>query len=749
MADLHLLWLPLVGAFLHVAIGAWLWGYDSHRLNRLAAVVIVARGLLGYVTYAMRGAPDFGTAQLWCDLLVLHFAVTATTFHFLWEWTRRKATPLFLTLLYGAAITAAALTVGLDLHSAVVVGDYFAIDFLGVAPLGKALFACSTLGMLTAAVLAVHFVLGRESGQRSHHLWVLAGLVLPPVGATLFEAIPRMAGLTDGTHMMAPVYILPATLLLAYGLTRHEAITPLSNSRQVIRCLNEALAITDPRGIIRLANPALCRLTGYPPGSLEGRDLGVLWDTQTSWPGGFDMRWRRGHDTLTEGAILTLDGASVPVLLSIAPVRDESERVMGLVATMRDITVRKRTEGELRKAKDAAEAATRAKSDFLATMSHEIRTPMNGVIGMTEILRDSRLSADQRDYVDTIKLSGQTLLDIINDILDFSKIEAGRIEIEDEAFDVRSLIQEVVDLSQGNADRKGLELRAWVDPGVPRRAFADPLRLRQILVNLVSNAVKFTGSGYVELRVRAEPRGREGWWLDFAVEDTGIGIPQDRMDRLFESFSQIDSSVTRRFGGTGLGLAISKRLAERMGGGISARSTEGTGSTFHVRIRAGSARAVEPEPVDLGTVVFTDKRRRRVLLAEDNPVNQKVAMLFLERLGYDCEVVEDGEQALEAIARGAFDIVLMDIQMPVMDGLEATRRLRSWNRDIYVIAMTANALRGDREACLEAGMDDYLSKPVTPERLSEALQMARVALEDTIQGTRPGAALKLIDRRKP
>ena len=750
MANLTMLWLPLCGAFVHVAVAAWLWGYDRHQLNRMAAIVILLRGVVSYLSYGLRTAPDEATAQLCADVAVIQFLVVAVSFHFIWLWTERQMSRLGLVALYGAAAVGMGLMVAADWHGVRRIGELWALDFNGIALPGKLLFLFAASVVWIGALIGIHWVITQPRGNRGRHLWILAGMVLPPVGVIFLEVLPRIVGATEG-QLVGPAVVIPATLILAYGMSRHEAITPLTNSRQVIRCLNEALAITDPRGIIRLANPALCRLTGYPAGELEGRDLGVLWDHAASWPSGFDMRWRRGHDTLTEGALMTQTGMSVPVLLSIAPVRDDQERVLGLVATMRDITVRKRTEGELRKAKDAAKAATRAKSDFLATMSHEIRTPMNGVIGMTEVLRDTRLSPDQRDYVDTIKLSGQTLLDIINDILDFSKIEAGRIEIEDAAFDVRALIQEVVDLCQGNADRKGLSLRAWVDPGVPKRAFADPIRLRQILVNLVTNAVKFTGDGFVEIRARAEPRGRDGWWLDFAVEDTGIGIPQDRMDRLFESFSQVDSSVTRRFGGTGLGLAISKRLAERMGGGISARSVEGRGSTFHVRVRAGSARVTEPETIDLGTVLYQDSRRRRVLLAEDNPVNQKVAMLFLERLGYECEVVQDGEQALEAIANGNFDVVLMDVQMPVMDGLEATRRLRTWNRDIYVIAMTANALRGDREACLEAGMDDYLSKPVTPERLAEALQMARVALEDTLQGVRPTPRqpLTLLERKKP
>ena len=750
MAALHLLWLPLIGAFVHIGLAAWLWGYDNHKLNRMAAAVLLTRGVMGFVTYAMRGSDDMAEAELWADLATVHFFIVATTFHFIWIWTQRTTKWWALSALYGGATALALLLVSGDFYSPFeAAGGLYAIDFAGVGPLGRLLYFPSALFTVGGAILAIRWFLRQPVGLRRRHLWVLAGVALPPLIAVVFEALPKMFGISEGPHLNAPTYIFPASLILVYGLTRHEAITPLSNSRQVIRCLNEALAITDPRGIIRLANPALCRLTGHEPQELEGRDLGILWDSSCSWPGGFDMRWRRGHDTITEGALITRDGASVPVLLSIAPVRDERERVMGLVATMRDITVRKRTEGELRKAKDAAEAATRAKSEFLATMSHEIRTPMNGVIGMTEVLRDTRLNTDQRDYVDTIKLSGQALLDIINDILDFSKIEAGRIEIDDESFDVRLLINEVVELCQRDADKKGLGLRAWVDPGMPKRAYADPIRLRQILMNLVSNAVKFTAEGYVELRARAEPRGRDGWWLDFAVEDTGIGIPENRMDRLFESFSQLDSSVTRQFGGTGLGLAISKRLAERMGGGISAQSVEGRGSCFHVRIRAGSARAAVPEPIDLNQVLFSETRRRRVLLAEDNPVNQKVAVLFLDRLGYDVVVVEDGEAALTAIASEPFDIVLMDVQMPVMDGLEATRRLRTWNRDIYVIAMTANALRGDREACLEAGMDDYLSKPVTPERLSEALQMARVSMEDTLQGVaRPSEAILLAETKK-
>jgi len=378
-----------------------------------------------------------------------------------------------------------------------------------------------------------------------------------------------------------------------------------------------------------------------------------------------------------------------------------------------------------------AQKLAQAKSEFLAKMSHEIRTPLNGVIAAADLLATSQLSDEQRDLLDTLTLSAKTLLEIINEILDFSKIEAGRMVLETLPFSPATLVEEVVSIMGPAAHSKGLTLRSELRPSLPHSVAGDPLRLRQILLNFVGNAIKFTSQGEVVVRALRLDKGEApSAWLRFEVQDTGVGIPPEKQAGIFDAFTQADSSITRQYGGTGLGLAICKRLVELMGGRIGVNSQLGQGSCFWLEIPLPIVQESAPEKVDAqqdGAGLCTRRLDGvRVLLVEDNPVNQKVAIRMLQKLGCVVELAENGQQALDKLEGVCFDIVLMDMQMPVMDGLTATRLLRQrelqTGKRQVVIALTANATQTDREQCLEAGMDDYLSKPLTLDALQATLQ---------------------------
>jgi PAS domain S-box-containing protein len=505
-----------------------------------------------------------------------------------------------------------------------------------------------------------------------------------------------------------------------------------NNMRLLLECSGEGICGIDVEGCCTFINHAGARILGFQADELLGRNIHELTHhtradgtayADEECPIGKAIRAGQAYRSSDE-VMWRADGTSFAVEYSAHPLIDGGT-IQGGVVTFADIARRKHSEEELRQAKEAAEAANRAKSAFLANMSHEIRTPMNGILGMTEVVLDSSLSAEQRDCIETVKNSADALLVVINDILDFSKVEAGKLDFDPQIFALREGLSDTLKSLAQRADLKGLELVCRVAPETPDYLIGDLGRIRQVLVNLVGNAIKFTTNGKVTVNVGLYEAPADGVHLHFSVADTGIGIPMENQARIFDPFEQADSSITRRYGGTGLGLTISSRLVEMMGGRLWLNSEPGRGSTFHFTAVLGRAEPPASNPA-FPSPSTTPARTLAILVAEDNIVNQKVIVRMLTKRGHAVTVVGNGQEALNALEMASFDLVFMDVQMPEMGGFEATARIRAAETDgrrrLPVIAMTAHAMKGDRERCLEAGMDGYVSKPIEPAALLRTIE---------------------------
>lgn len=559
----------------------------------------------------------------------------------------------------------------------------------------------------------------KEGIHRRQALVFLAALIFPFISNVLYIFELRFD--------LTPVTFILTIAILWAGLFRYKLldIMPVA-SMAILKSLDEAIVVVNHNlRVIEVNKTAECLFEHLNISNLKllpvdtALDaIGLNWETVLSNRGSAHSITVRCNDKYIYWE------------LSVQPFTEKHNQTIGYLLRFRNITEQKRKNRLLKQAVQDAEAATLAKSQFLANMSHEIRTPMNGIIGMTDFLLDTELDDFQKDGMLTIKHSCDTLLRVINDILDFSKMEAGKMKLENITFSLREIIREIVTLFNAKANEKNIVLQTVISPEVPDVLNGDPVRLRQLLYNYLSNAIKFTDNGTVTVDIRPGKIDGAVAKIKFSVTDTGIGIPEDKQDILFQAFNQVDGSHTRKYGGTGLGLSIVKKIAELMDGEVGLNSQPGKGSTFWFTAVFGIG-----DNIHVKKEITASKETRtthptakelRILLAEDNRVNQKVATIALKKLGHKTEIAENGLIALDMLRLKPYDMVFMDVQMPEMDGLEATALIRNpqngvLNPDIPVIAMTASALPEDRARCLSAGMNDYISKPVNFNELSEII----------------------------
>lgn len=499
-------------------------------------------------------------------------------------------------------------------------------------------------------------------------------------------------------------------------------------TRSLIELNIDAIMTTDPAGIITDVNKQMEALTGCTRDELIGAPFKGYFTDPARAEAAITQVLNEKKVTDYELTARARDGKETVVSYNATTFYDRNRRLEGVFAAARDVTERKRVEIELKQAKAVAESASRTKSDFLASMSHEIRTPMNAIMGIADLLAKTKLDPEQDKYVQIFRRAGDNLLNLINDILDLSKVEASQLELEHTGFALDDLLSKVTEIVAARAQEKGLILSCDVAPDVPTDLVGDPTRLRQVLLNLLGNAIKFTEAGMVTLHVSRDIASHVPTALRFAVTDTGIGIPSQKLATVFERFTQADSSTTRRFGGSGLGLTICKRLVELMGGHIWVDSAVGAGSIFSFavpfEIWTGAASRTANE---IGVAPDHPLRPLRILLAEDSADNRTITVAYLENTPYRIDIAENGAIACAMFKTHAYDLVLMDRQMPVMDGLTATRTIRAWERangrsPTLIVALTASALKGDREMCLAAGCTAFLTKPIKQEVLLRAIK---------------------------
>jgi PAS domain S-box-containing protein len=534
---------------------------------------------------------------------------------------------------------------------------------------------------------------------------------------------------------------------LMYCVAQMQDITERKRVEQALRNSEERFrsafdyasigkALVSPEGRWLKVNRMVCKITGYSEEELLNMDFQSITHPDDLE---IDLKFmgyvlKREIETYQlEKRYMHKDGHPVWIQLNVSPVCEADGSIAYLISQIQDITDRKIAEEQLRKAKEEAEAAALAKAEFLATMSHEIRTPMNAVLGMTTLLEATPLNEEQRDLLNTIKSGSNTLLGIINDILDYSKVESGKMELDSHPVDIRACIEEAFSLFRQRAAKQGIVLNADIDPAMPPVILGDSVRLRQVLVNLIGNAIKFTDFGHIDVQVRHEPNPEEepgALELHFQVADTGCGIPADKLQIIFESFTQVAPAISRKYGGTGLGLAICNRLVQLMGGRIWVESELDKGSTFHfsVKSKVASRQLINIPLTDLPYVFDEHLALQcplRILVAEDNPVNQKLILYILNKMGYTPLLVKNGRDVLKNLKTQHYDLIFMDIQMPDMDGFETTRQIIErypGEERPRIIAMTAFGLKDDREKCLAIGMDDYVSKPISAQQVELLLK---------------------------